>query len=332
MYDGTGGDATDKSTSQPHDALFRHVLGRPENAGSELRSILPSGLVGRIDLDNLIPVPGTFVDKDLTRRHTDLLFRTTVDSHDAYLYVLMEHQRAPDPLMAFRMLTYQTRIWNRHLAEAKRRGQSPTALPPIIPIVIYQGPRDWTAPTDLADLIDVDPSLATELGDLLPHIRYQLDNLTAVDDDALRARPLTTAARITFVFLKRAPDDPDALRWLPDWLDELKALASDSRGQPLPELLQYLVVSSNTPRAALHEFATRIGPQAEEVIVTTGQQLIAEGRAEGQTTMLLRLLSIRFGELDDHTRTRVRSATPEQLDTWSTRFAEGAASLSDVLG
>ncbi|MEZ5212010.1 Rpn family recombination-promoting nuclease/putative transposase [Gordonia sp. (in: high G+C Gram-positive bacteria)] len=72
-------------------------------------------------------------------------------AHDAlFRHVLMEHQRTPDPLMAFRMLSYQVQIWRRHLHEVRRRGLTPRPLPPIIPLVIYQGRRRWTPATDLA--------------------------------------------------------------------------------------------------------------------------------------------------------------------------------------
>ena len=77
--------------------------------------------------------------------HSDLLFRTTFDGDDAYLYFLIEHQSSPDDLMAFRMLRYQVRIWERHLkTEPTTSGK--TGLPMIVPVVLYQGHRRWTAP------------------------------------------------------------------------------------------------------------------------------------------------------------------------------------------
>ncbi|WP_440712436.1 hypothetical protein [Gordonia sp. FQ] len=66
--------------------------------------------------------------------------------------------------------------------------------------------------------------------------------------------------------------------------------------------------------------------------MTTGQQLIAEGRAEGQADLLLKALEFRFGSVDDQSRARVRSATPEQIVTWYHRLLSGADSVDDVLG
>lgn len=325
----------DDEIGQPHDALFRRVLGRPEHAGSELRSILPPGLAARIDLDHLEPVPGTFVDGHLRQHHTDVLFRTTFDQREAYVYVLLEHQRTPDPFMALRMIAYQVQIWNRYLAEARKGGAAPRSLPPIIPLVIYQGRRPWTGPTDLADLLDLDPDQAAELQSLVPHVRYLLDDLTVVDDAALRNRPLTPATRVTFVFLDRAPDDTDVTRWLAAWLDDLRLLSADPEHQPVRELFTYLVGVSNTPPEHVREFAAQLGPEAEEAVMNNGQRYFAQGMAqgvaqgmargvaEGQAELLLRMLGVRFGQLDDVTRRRVQAATPDQIVTWSDRFVQG---------
>ncbi|WP_239377031.1 Rpn family recombination-promoting nuclease/putative transposase, partial [Frankia sp. Cj5] len=60
--------------STPHDAVFRRILGTPSNAASQVRAVLPPGLVARLDLDKLALVPGSLVDATLRWRHTDLLF------------------------------------------------------------------------------------------------------------------------------------------------------------------------------------------------------------------------------------------------------------------
>lgn len=90
--------------SSPHDAVFRRVLGEPVNAASQLRAVLPAALVGRMDLDRLARVSGSFVDAELRWRHSDLLFTAPLEGRKAFVYVLIEHQSGGDPLMPFRML------------------------------------------------------------------------------------------------------------------------------------------------------------------------------------------------------------------------------------
>jgi hypothetical protein len=79
---------------------------------AELRAVLPPDLAARVDLGRLATVPASFVDEALQWRYSDLLFTAPLDGRDAYVYLLVEHQSSLDPLMAFRMLRYVTRIWD----------------------------------------------------------------------------------------------------------------------------------------------------------------------------------------------------------------------------
>jgi predicted transposase/invertase (TIGR01784 family) len=131
----------------PHDSIFRQVFGVPANAASQLRAVLPPGLAGRLDLARLARVPGSFVDEALRWRHSDLLFTAPLDGRDAYVYVLVEHQSSDDPLMAFRMLRYVTRIWDDYERDHPRARR----LPVIIPLVVHQGRTRWASPVQLAE-------------------------------------------------------------------------------------------------------------------------------------------------------------------------------------
>ena len=97
----------------PHDALFRHVFSRTENAAGELRAVLPAALSARIDWASLRLVDGRFVDPELADRLTDLLFAANIAGREAFVYLLLEHQSTIDLLMPLRLLRYLLRIWDR---------------------------------------------------------------------------------------------------------------------------------------------------------------------------------------------------------------------------
>ena len=59
------------------------------------------------------------------------------------------------------------------------------------------------------------------------------------------------------------------------------------------------------------------------------EQGLTAGRAQGEASLLERLLTRRFGPLPDEARSRLTSATPEQLQAWSDRILD-AESLSEV--
>ena len=326
-----------ESAHQPHDGLFRRGFGDPKHAGSELRSVLSAEVAAHIDLEHLEPVAASFVDDYLSQVHSDLLFRTTFDGDDAYLYFLIEHQSSPDDLMAFRMLRYQVRIWERHLkTEPTTSGK--TGLPMIVPVVLYQGHRRWTAPTDIADIIKVSDHAATAFADLLPHVRYILDDLTVVDEAAMRARPLTPAARIAALLLGPASKDADVTTTLRASLDDWQTVA-DTEPALLVVFFTYLLIVGETQADDITHFAAQLGQEAKEAAVTTAQRLrqegieqgISQGISLGQSQLLVAMLEARFGELDNDTRLRIEHATASQIADWSTRFARGANSISAVV-
>jgi predicted transcriptional regulator len=72
-----------------------------------------------------------------------------------------------------------------------------------------------------------------------------------------------------------------------------------------------------------------------ETVMTLAERLhhkgLLEGRQEGRQTVLQRLLTKRFGDsvLDIRVQERLRSATPEELDTWAERILD-AATIDDI--
>jgi hypothetical protein len=67
--------------ASPHDALFRFTFSQPEHAAPLIRSKLQPELARSVDWSSLELRPGSFVDRELEWRHTDLLFGTTAAQH-----------------------------------------------------------------------------------------------------------------------------------------------------------------------------------------------------------------------------------------------------------
>ncbi len=184
--------------------MFRQVFGVPANAVSQLRAVLPPGLAAQLDLGQLARVPASFVDEALKWRHSDLLFTAPLDGRDAFVYVLVEHQSRTDPLMAYRMLRYVTRIWDHYLRDHPEARQ----LPAVFPLVVHHGRSQWAAPVRLLELIGLTPAARQAMQAYLPQFEFLLDDLAGVDGRQLRERELTPAALIALLLLKTAAGQP----------------------------------------------------------------------------------------------------------------------------
>jgi len=263
----------------PHDSVFRRIFGVPANAASQLRAVLPPDLGGRLDLGRLAPVPGSFVDEALRWRHSDVLFTAPLDGRDAFVYVLVEHQSSDDPLMAFRVLRYVTRIWDQY----EREHPKARRLPAVIPLVVYQGPGRWASPLQLLDVIDVGPDGKQEMQPYLPRFEFLLDDLTRAGEDQLLDRELTPAALVTLLLLKTARGNPDITADLRRWAGQLRAvLDQPGGGEAFTAMLTYIVLVSKARAGDLRDLAASLGPDAEEAYVTTAEMLRAEGEARGK--------------------------------------------------
>ncbi|GAB4563791.1 MAG: hypothetical protein Tsb0020_13260 [Haliangiales bacterium] len=132
-----------------HDSLVKAMFSRVDYAADELRIALPAALVARLDLAALRLCPGSFVSPDLRKQHTDLLYSAPLDGHQAFLYLLLEHQSTVDRIMPYRMLRYMIRIWDRYLSDHS----DATRVPVIIPLVMHHSDTGWSGPTSLGGLV-----------------------------------------------------------------------------------------------------------------------------------------------------------------------------------
>ena len=96
-----------------------------------------------------------------------------------YVYLLLEFQASVDRFMAVRILTY-TGLLYQDLIRSHALHQE--RLPPVLPIVLYNGETRWTAAVELAALLEPAPA---ELQAYQPQQRYLLLDEGAYSDTHL---------------------------------------------------------------------------------------------------------------------------------------------------
>lgn len=164
--------------ANPHDKLFKQLLGEAEHAASFLGGNLPAEVVAHLDLSSLEVVQSSFIDAQFRQSEADLLFSLRIAGRPGYVYCLFEHQSSPDRTMLLRMLGYMVRIWKRFQRDAPQG----SLLPVILPLVLFHGPRGWQGPTAFAELVDLPgpeflaytPVFQCRLYDLSPYGRERL--------------------------------------------------------------------------------------------------------------------------------------------------------------
>jgi hypothetical protein len=315
-----------------HAGLFQVVLARAGDLAGELQSLLPPEIGGKLDFDTLQPVAGSFLDAGNALRAVDSLHRLRFAGREALLYVVFTLTDTPPACLPLLLFSCLTRIWERRLCE-----QPDAPLPLVLPLVVYQGERRWRGPRSFCELLDVDLPSWVAIAPLIPDFEFLLDDLAGAGAAALRARTrLSPFARLSLFLLQRARRSPDLVPELAGWSEVLSALLRAPAGaDELALLLQYMLfVSDVSPRRLGQLLRARVGAPAEQIMVTTAEKLIAQGRAEGEregrargeaegrAATLLTLLAVRFGVLEPEHRQRIRSAPSEQLARWTERLLE----------
>ncbi|OIO91164.1 MAG: hypothetical protein AUK03_11725 [Anaerolineae bacterium CG2_30_64_16] len=174
-----------------YDASYKDLFSHPQMVADLLRGFIVEPWVQEVDFTTLEKVSGSYVSDDLRTREDDpstgpstdsgrssgqgLVWRVRLRDGWLYVYLLLEFQSSVDPFMAVRVLTYvgllyQDLIRRRELAPGGR-------LPPVVPVILYNGLPRWQAAQDIAELIAAGPG---GLAAYRPRLRY-----LAIDQDAV---------------------------------------------------------------------------------------------------------------------------------------------------
>jgi hypothetical protein len=244
--------------------------------------------------------------------------------------VLFEHQSTVEPLMLFRLLAYMVRIWETHL----RSEPEATRLPAIIPVVLHHSRSGWTAKVAFEELLDVDATVLAEIAPYVPSFRCVLDDIGEESEETLRSRAMSALGRLVLWCLKYSRSPEQLVAQFGRWGELMRQVAQAPNGTAaLGRIFRYMwAVNERLGIEELRQLAAReVGKDVEEVMVTTVDRLLAEGRSKGQREMLLKLLNQRFGTLPEDAVARVNAAGPAELEAWFDRGLT-ASTLAGALG
>jgi len=154
--------------NNPHDAFFKRNFGDIEIAKDFLRNYLPEKVAQAIDLEHIEKENGSYVDEEFQNMQSDLLWKTKINNHEGYIYILFEHKSYKDKKVIFQLLKYILKIWEEKYDKTKHK------IPIIIPIVVYHGETIWNIETDLIKLIEGNKDIPEEIKRYIPSYEYEV--------------------------------------------------------------------------------------------------------------------------------------------------------------
>lgn len=171
------------ATREFHDAAFKRWFDHARTVEDLLRGFAPADVVKALDFDTLEQLPPDYVDDGFARGSGDAAWRVRFRGAAGdwlYLLVLLEFQSTVDRHMAARILAYTARMYLKLI----RGGRLPAdgRLPPVLPVVIYNGERRWSAAREVGETI---ASVGEALAPFQPRQRHLV-----IDEHALRVEDL----------------------------------------------------------------------------------------------------------------------------------------------
>lgn len=319
-----------------HDALYLRFFSDPAVVAQLLREFAAGPWLDGLDFDGMERLNTKFHADTGERREGDLVWRIPrQDGGDAYVMLLLEFQSTPNPWMALRMLVYAGLLWQQLVRE--QRLMPDGRLPPILPIVLYNGDPRWRAPVKLRDLVGL--SEASPMWPWQPTLRYHL-----IDEGTFSAGDLEGREGLpALLFRLENESDPNQILVLADavtawfarhpgfqaarmvFVELLGAvMAPFGPGVRVPE---DLLEVRNMLASRIEEWKEKWQEQWKQQWLLEGEQ---RGEQKGEAALLLRLLERRFGVLPGWARDRVLAADTVKMEEWGLRVLD-AASLEEVL-
>ena len=167
-----------------HDKGYKRILSDKSVFLHLLRRYINTSWLEHVDVNDLQLIDKEFIPKDFQEREADIIYKINREhGKDCYVYILLELQSKVDYTMPFRLLIYMTELMKRIFNDTDKRVRERKSfrLPPIIPIVLYNGEQPWTAIREFRHYFED----SQVFGDRLLDFTYSLVDINAQDESFL---------------------------------------------------------------------------------------------------------------------------------------------------
>ncbi len=345
-----------------HDNAYKNFFSHPQTIQDLLRGFVGEDWVDLLDFETLEKVNGSYVTDDLRDKEDDLIWRihmkngkgtTAKDAKDdwIYVYLLLEFQSRVDKFMAVRIMTYIGLLYQDLIKSKKIKGKA-KKLPPVFPLVLYNGLKPWKAEREVENVIEPVPK---SLAAYRPSLRYFLLDEGTVDEERLNQEGNAVARLIEIEkttdpaklppLLKKllkefnAPHNTELRRGFVVWINRIvlkrfEPFDNLPEMDDLPEMeemigeridiwkrelkRQYKLEGLQEGREEGREKGREEGriegiQLGEKRGIQLGER---KGKLEGQIQLLLRFLMRRFGVLPPAVVTQIHAGSLEQVEQW----------------
>ena len=176
------------TTHKQHDTGYKELFSYPEFVQQLIEGFAPAEMAELMDFSTLKNHSGNYITPLFEEKFEDVVWSVEVTwqgvTQQVFLYILLEFQSRVDRTMPIRLMHYVACFYDHLLKNGTTTPHK--GLPPVLPIVLYNGSERWTARQDIYDMVHPEPPAFLQV--YQPHLRYYLVDEGRYTDEELNLR------------------------------------------------------------------------------------------------------------------------------------------------
>ena len=262
-----------KQTDNPHDKGYKRIFSIKKHFLHFIKKYIALEWMMELEEKDLELIDKEFITDQFDTYESDLVYKVYTKEGVVYLFFLLELQSYNDFTMPFRLLVYMTAIWLDHFknCDKNKRSQKDYRLPAIMPIVLHNSERNWTASCKFSQMI----SNAELFGKYVVDFEYALISVNTLTESKIS----NSNTLIDNIFLA------DKKRTRQDWTDGIAELMHRIRAMDTNDLNEWITWFSNVIRKLNEdergELITQLKEGDEKDMCSSFERLLNKEKAEG---------------------------------------------------
>ena len=286
------------SNSQMRDSSAKWIFGDPILCAQFLDGYVDIPMLKNVSPEDIEDVSNKYVHMFTEERNLDVVKRIHVRDESGqelpfFLISLIEYKNQVDYNVTMQILRYMVYIWEEYEKEMEKRhpGISKTKgfrYPPILPVIFYDGVKNWTAATQLKERIFLSDTLLK----YIPDFDCILMQLKDYSNEELKKRKDELSLVMMFDKLQSADEFKVLEKEVgPTYVQEVVRNSPEYLIGSMAHMMEVLLAKLNVPQEEIDSFVGQIKERnmaelfanfkAYDVQATRAEAR-AKGRTEGQ--------------------------------------------------
>ncbi|MBF0610438.1 MAG: Rpn family recombination-promoting nuclease/putative transposase [Magnetococcales bacterium] len=311
------------------DSIYHLLFSYPKMVADLLQAFMDAQLLALLDLEKMRRHNSKFTARQGERRRSDVVWEIpTRQGGSVFIILMLEFQSGIEEWMVLRYGGYAFLLYQQLVDERKLKAAD--GLPPILPILLYNGEPRWDAATQVQTMIRL--PAGSSLWNFQPGMGYYVMDEGSYPKEMLEASPYLSA----ILFRMEHPTDPEGMVRAAQ--DAAAWFAKHPDGPPVKHLFRELLLAGltrlkvETPHVVpenFQEVVIMLAARVEKWAMEYERKGKLKGKLEGRAEMLFEQLQDRFGAVPDWVRTKLSEADLDTLKGWSKKIF-GAEKIEQI--